>query len=116
MEEDEVWKILDMNNRGYITIREIFQIFGEESKDETRITYEDLKNCMTDSIPEEECIYAFNFFDTTNSGRVTRNDIKKSMKKLGQTLSDEELSEMLMEIGLEDKKFLTYEEFKKFIM
>ena len=115
MEESEVWKILDKHNRGYVTLREIYEILGEESEDETKITYEDLKTCLNDAIPEEECLNAFNFFDTTDSGKVTRNDIKKSMKKLGEELSEEELLEMLSDLGLDDKEHLTYEEFKKFI-
>ncbi len=115
MEEKEVWKILDKHNKGYVTFREISEILGEESEDETKITYEDLKECLNDVIPEEECLNAFNFFDTTDSGKVTRNDIKKSMKKLGEELSEEELSEMLSDLGLDDKEYLTYEEFKKFI-
>jgi Ca2+-binding EF-hand superfamily protein len=113
--EDEFWELFDKDKRGYVTFREIYEIFGEESKDETKITYEDLKVCLDNYIPEEECISAFNFFDTTNSGKITRNDIKKSMKKLGEELLEEELTEMLMEIGLEDKEFLTYVEFKELI-
>ncbi len=111
--EKEVWKIFDKHNKGFTTLKEIYRFFGEDIEDDTIVTYEDLEAVLNDPVPEEEYLNAFNFFDTTKSGKISRHDIKKTMKLLGESLTNEELTEMFSELGFDNKEFLTYEEFKE---
>merc|ERR1719253_833305 len=48
--------------------------------------------------PDKELRDAFAVFDDDNSGSISREELKKLMKNLGQTLTDGELDAMMDEV------------------
>lgn len=62
--------------------------------------------------PDSELRAAFAVFDEDNSGSISRKEMKKLMKKLGQKLSDEELDAMMEEVDTDNDGQIDFEEFK----
>jgi calmodulin len=62
--------------------------------------------------PDSELRAAFAVFDEDNSGSISRKEMKKLMKKLGQALSDEELDAMMEEVDTDKDGQIDFEEFK----
>lgn len=54
------------------------------------------KATVTDS--EKELRDAFSVFDRDNSGTIEADEIRKVMKSLGDTLTDEEIDEMIKHV------------------
>merc|ERR1712157_571820 len=50
------------------------------------------------SDPDKELRDAFAVFDADGSGTISRNELKRLMKSLGQTLSNEELDAIMDEV------------------
>ena len=51
----------------------------------------------------EEFREVFNIFDKTDNGYITKNDINTVLKSLGQTVSDEEMLNLLKSLDREDE-------------
>jgi len=66
----------------------------------------------TSTDPDSELLAAFAVFDEDNSGSISRKEMKKLMKKLGQKLSDEELDAMMEEVDTDNDGQIDFEEFK----
>lgn len=62
--------------------------------------------------PDKELRDAFAVFDSDGSGSISRSELKKLMKNLGQTLSDAELDAMMDEVDTDGNGEIDFEEFK----
>merc|ERR1712176_1310215 len=64
------------------------------------------------SDPDKELRDAFAVFDADGSGTISRNELKKLMKSLGQSLSNEELDAMMDEVDSDRSGEIDFAEFK----
>mmetsp|Transcript_23355 Transcript_23355/g.37949 ORF Transcript_23355/g.37949 Transcript_23355/m.37949 type:complete len:114 (-) Transcript_23355:340-681(-) len=66
--------------------------------------------------PDKELRDAFAVFDADNSGSISRSELKKLMKNLGQTLSDAELDAMMDEVDTDGNGEIDFDEFKSMML
>ena len=66
--------------------------------------------------PDKELRDAFAVFDADGSGSISRSELKKLMKNLGQTLSDAELDAMMDEVDTDGNGEIDFEEFKSMMV
>ncbi|KAL7465256.1 hypothetical protein ACHAXS_005584 [Conticribra weissflogii] len=62
--------------------------------------------------PDKELRDAFRVFDEDGNGTISRAELKKLMKNLGQALSDAELDAMMDEVDTDGNGEIDFEEFK----
>mmetsp|Transcript_404 Transcript_404/g.933 ORF Transcript_404/g.933 Transcript_404/m.933 type:complete len:151 (-) Transcript_404:282-734(-) len=62
--------------------------------------------------PDKELRDAFAVFDADGSGSISRSELKKLMKNLGQSLSDAELDAMMDEVDTDGNGEIDFSEFK----
>lgn len=66
----------------------------------------------TSNDPDQELKDAFAVFDADGSGTISRSELKKLMKSLGQSLSDAELDAMMDEVDSDKSGEIDFPEFK----
>ena len=66
--------------------------------------------------PDKELKDAFAVFDADGSGTISRTELKKLMKNLGQTLSDAELDAMMDEVDTDGNGEIDFAEFKSMMV
>ena len=66
--------------------------------------------------PDKELRDAFAVFDADGSGSISRDELKKLMRNLGQTLSDAELNAMMDEVDTDGNGEIDFEEFKSMMV
>jgi len=71
---------------------------------------------MTDTDSEEEVKEAFRVFDKDGSGWISGAEVRHVMSTMGETLSDDEVDEMIREADIDNDKQVNYEEFVKMMM
>ena len=71
-----------------------------------------MKSRIGERDPEKELRDAFAVFDTDKSGSIDRKELKRLMKKLGQTLTEGELDAMMDEVDENGDGEISFEEFK----
>eukprot|EP00397_Hematodinium_sp_SG-2012_P047181 GEMP01053551.1.p1 GENE.GEMP01053551.1~~GEMP01053551.1.p1 ORF type:complete len:154 (+),score=43.85 GEMP01053551.1:319-780(+) len=71
---------------------------------------------MNDSDTEEELIEAFKVFDRDSSGFISAQNLRSVMNNVGETLTDEEVDEMVTEADLDGDGQINYEEFVRMMM
>jgi calmodulin len=71
-----------------------------------------MKSRISENDPDKELRDAFAVFDTDGGGSICRKELKRLMKKLGQTLSDAELDAMMDEVDTDGDGEISFEEFK----
>ena len=71
-----------------------------------------MKSRIGERDPEKELRDAFAVFDTDKSGSIDRKELKRLMKKLGQTLTEGELDAMMDEVDENGDGVISFEEFK----
>lgn len=126
--------MFDIDGDGTITIKELKEVMrslGQNpTKDELKamissvddngdneIDFEEFLILMSSkrsnsNDPDKELRDAFAVFDADGSGTISRNELKKLMKSLGQTLSDAELSAMMDEVDSDKSGEIDFAEFK----
>mmetsp|Transcript_124075 Transcript_124075/g.185454 ORF Transcript_124075/g.185454 Transcript_124075/m.185454 type:complete len:81 (+) Transcript_124075:360-602(+) len=66
---------------------------------------------MAERDPREEILKAFRLFDDDNSGRITLKNLKRVARELGETMTEEELAEMIEEADRDGDGEINEEEF-----
>lgn len=66
--------------------------------------------------PDKELRDAFRVFDEDGNGTISRSELKKLMKNLGQALSDAELDAMMDEVDTDGNGEIDFEEFKSMMV
>jgi len=71
---------------------------------------------LKDTETEAEILEAFQVFDPDNKGVVAAAELKHVCKELGETLTDEEIDEMIKEADTKGDGNINYKQFIKFMM
>ena len=61
--------------------------------------------------PREEILKAFKLFDDDNTGRISLKNLKRVARELGETMTEEELAEMIEEADRDGDGEISEEEF-----
>uniref|UniRef100_A0A1B0GA75 EF-hand domain-containing protein n=1 Tax=Glossina morsitans morsitans TaxID=37546 RepID=A0A1B0GA75_GLOMM len=128
----EAFDLFDTESTGFIEVKELkvaIRALGFEPKKEEikrmvaeidkegtgRISYDDFLHLMTMKMAEkdtkEEILKAFRLFDDDETGKISFKNLKRVAKELGETLTDEELREMIDEADLDNDGEVNQEEF-----
>ena len=65
---------------------------------------------------EVEIINAFRVFDTESNGLISKEELFHIIRTFGETLSDEEIEEIITEADVDGDGFINYEEFVRMMM
>lgn len=95
---------------------EIKRMIAEIDKDGSgRISFNDFLHLMTMKMAEkdtrEEILKAFRLFDDDDTGKISFKNLKRVARELGESLTDEELREMIDEADLNNDGEVDQEEF-----
>lgn len=95
---------------------EIKKIVSTIVKDDTdSITEEQFVDIMSEKIAEkdtrEEILKAFRLFDDDQTGKISFKNLKRVAEELGETLTDEELKEMIQEADKDSDGEVNQDEF-----
>merc|ERR1711935_231051 len=130
----EAFSIFDIDGDGTITIielREVMKSLGQNPTEKelkqmirsvdadgnNEIDFDEFLILMSSKKPssddpDKELRDAFAVFDDDNSGSISREELKKLMKNLGQSLSDGELDAMMDEVDTDGNGEIDFNEFK----
>jgi calmodulin len=100
-ELEEMIKQVDLDGNGTIDFKEFLGLMVRKMKD-------------TDT--EEELLEAFKVFDRDSNGFITSHELRHVMTNLGQSLSPEEIEEMVREADIDGDGQINYDEFVKMMM
>lgn len=79
------------------------------------IGFEDFLSLMTQKMmerdPREEMMKAFRLFDDDETGKISFKNLKRVAKELGESITDEELQEMIDEADRDGDGEVSVEEF-----
>merc|ERR1711937_363077 len=96
-------------------LRDVMKQLGQESTEQEiadmirevdensdgEIDFEEFQQMMTKKManvnPQDELREAFNVFDKDGSGTITVSELKEVMKNLGESLTDDQIAEMIKE-------------------
>jgi len=70
-----------------------------------------IRNKMAERDTLEQIQMAFQMLDMEKSGKITFSNLKKVAKELGETISDQELHEMINEADTDNDGEISFEEF-----
>ncbi|KAG8184631.1 hypothetical protein JTE90_022679 [Oedothorax gibbosus] len=129
---EDAFKLFDTEETGFIAARElkvalralgfepkkeeIKKMLTEIDKDNTgKIAYEDFFSVMSVKISDkganQEIMKAFQLFDNDNTGKISYANLKRVAQELGETISEEELREMIQEADRDGDGEVNQEEF-----
>ena len=97
----DVISVVDTKGDGKINFEE-FVAMMEKRKDEADT--------------EQEIINAFRVFDKDGNGLISKAELTNIMSILGDTLTNEEIEEMIIEADVDGDGFINYEEFVRMMM
>lgn len=132
---------LDKDKTGMISIEDVLNKFQELNFRSSRLTnlqelhaknknlkinYSDFITRVVDitrEVEHDDLIKAFQHFDSDNSGKITKEDLKNLMKRKGENLNDQELEELLNQVDssptavnkLTGRTEINFETFKNYI-
>merc|ERR1719474_379971 len=75
-----------------------------------------MKEIVTDVHDERRLKEAFSLFDKDNNGYIDTAELDSMMSNLGETLSPEQVKEMLACADFDKDQKITFKEFQKFMM
>ena len=78
------------------------------------LSWDDFESAMNER--ESTMLRAYNSLGLSRSGRMTQEDVKKSLARLGLPSTDENATAMLQHLDLEGDGFVTYGQFRNFMM
>ena len=94
-------KQVDLDGNGTIDFKEFLGLMVRKMKD-------------TDT--EEELLEAFKVFDRDTNGFITSHELRHVMTSLGESLTPEEIEEMVKEADVDGDGQINYDEFVKMMM
>ena len=62
---------------------------------------------------KEELIEAFRVYDREKNGQISIDEIKKILQKMGETISKDEIEEVIRDLDPEHSKIFRYEDYVK---
>ena len=95
---DDIFSLLDIDNKGYISYEEFLRACLDKNK----------------IINEEILKYAFNFFDGDNSGFISKNKIKCIFMK--RKLTEDQFMDIFNEIDISKDDKIDFEKFKEMML
>jgi Ca2+-binding EF-hand superfamily protein len=98
-ELEDMIRAVDLNGDGEIDFEEFIGLMRLRMDERQRDPEEDLRD-------------AFNIFDADRSGYIDRDEVRLLMKKLAQTLTEEEIDAIMEEVDTDGDGEISFEEFR----
>jgi|JI9StandDraft_1071089.scaffolds.fasta_scaffold67887_1 centrin-1 len=132
LEVKEAFNVFDSEQSGGLDARELKAALSalnvRITKDEIRSIYADLGKDIREKVSQEEFFeivtprlpdrhtkdyikMIFKYFDLDNNEKISIRNLKKIAQEIGETLSDEELKEILEEADKDGDGFIGFEDF-----
>merc|ERR1711964_220949 len=94
----------------------IYQMINDLDKDKSgQIEFDEFLDMMTarmsDKDTKEDIYKVFRLFDDDKTGYITINNLKRVAKDLGETMSNEDLEEMIERADSSGSKQVSFEDF-----
>lgn len=99
-ELDDMIQYVDTNGDGEIDFEEFISLMR-------------LRMDSTKRDPELDLLDAFNIFDADRSGKIDRDEVRMLMKKLAQTLTEDEIDEIMAEVDTDGDGEISFDEFRE---
>lgn len=130
----EAFNLFDKDSGGTVSTKELKQVFealgqhpseedvramiSEVDKDGSgEIDFDEFLQLMagkqSNMTMEDELRGAFNVFDKDGSGYISSEELKQVLTNLGETMTDEEIDEMMKEADLDSDGQVSFDEFVK---
>ena len=133
----EAFVLFDNDGDGTITTKELGSVLRSLGQNPTEPELQDMTNeadpygngtidfpeyltmmarKMKDCDSEEEIVEAFKVFDKEGNGFISAGELRHVMTNLGETMTDEEVDDMIRESDIDGDGQINYEEFVKMMM
>lgn len=94
-------------------IRQIYSDFGKDIRE--KINQEEFFDIVTPRLPDRHTKdyirMIFKYFDLDNNDKISIRNLKKIAQEIGESLSDEELKEILEEADRDNDGFIGFDDF-----
>ena len=94
-------------------IRQIYSDFGKDIRD--KVTQDEFMEIVIPRLPDRHTkdyiAKIFQYFDLENTGKITHRHLKKIAQEIGETLTDEELKEIMEEADRDGDGYIGFEDF-----
>jgi len=98
-ELEDMIRAVDLNGDGEIDFEEFISLMRLRMDERQRDPEEDLRD-------------AFNMFDADRSGFIDRDEVRALMKKLAQTLTEDEIDAIMEEVDTDGDGEISFQEFR----
>ena len=133
----DAFNMFDTNHDGTINSQKIGELMRKLGKNPTdlelkqiieniakpglkQIGFDDFVDLMEqknkESDPEIEIINTFQIFDTDNNGLISKENLFHIIRTFGETLTDEEIQEIITEADVDGDGYINYEEFVRMMI
>jgi calmodulin len=133
----EAFALFDMDGDGTITTKELGKVLRSLGQNPSEADLQDMINevdrdgngtidfhefllmmarKVKDTDSEEEIKEAFKVFDKDGNGFISAAELSHVMTHLGETLTDDEVAEMIREADIDGDGQINYDEFVKMMM
>lgn len=133
----EAFSLFDMDGDGTITTKELGKVLRSLGQNPSEADLQDMLNevdtdgngtidfhefltmmarKIKDTDSEEEIKEAFKVFDKDGNGFISAAELSHVMTHLGETLTDDEVAEMIREADIDGDGQINYDEFVKMMM
>lgn len=123
----QVFELFDVDNTGKVNVKEISQVLDSLETNNNRTKFRDaLARCKTNELDlesftrlvtsfrrkENDWKHVFGMFDTENKEYITKQDLERVADSLGETLTKDELEEMMLRASQNNNGKVTFQEFE----